>query len=164
MTKEPAWIAVGRTLIGTQEIRGPKHNGWIVNMWKRLGAWFRDDETAWCGGFVGHCMDAVGLPIPKAFYRAAAWKGYGRTLTAARVGCIGVKSRAGGNHVFFIIGETRGGKYYKVLHGNAGDMVCIGDIAKASVDALQWPNGVYLPPLGTPLPEYPAGTISTREG
>ncbi len=159
---EPRWVTFGRSKVGEREIVGPKHNGWIVAGWKRLGAgWFVDDETPWCGNFVAQCMEAAGLPWPKEFARAKAWAIYGRALSAAVVGAIGVKSRAGGGHVFIIIGETPDGRSFKVIEGNANNMVRIGDIPKAVVEAIRWPVNVPVP-FGK-LPVLAAGVIAGSE-
>lgn len=161
-TMDPAWVTAARTKIGEREIPGTKNNPWIVSNWQRLGAkWFNDDETPWCGNFAAWALDAAGRPYPKEFPRAASFSTYG-TACAAQVGAIGVKSRVGGNHVFFIVGQTPDKMYYKALGGNQGDMVSIMDILKTSVDAIRWPAGAPIP--ATPyLPTLPKGTVSTKE-
>jgi uncharacterized protein (TIGR02594 family) len=160
---EPAWVAEGRRLLGTREIPGPKHNGWIAAGWARLGAgWFNDDETPWCGFFVAHCMDAAGLPYPKGgrFASAAAWADYGHA-SRPQLGAIAVKKRKGGNHVFFIVGETGDRRFFKALGGNQGNMVSIVDIPKAEVFAIRWPDGVR--EMNLPLPLMPRGTMAGSE-
>lgn len=159
---DPAWVAQARTKIGEREIPGSKNNPWIVSNWQRLGAkWFNDDETPWCGNFIAWALDAAGLPYPKEFPRAASFATYG-TACAAQLGAIGVKARQGGNHVFFIVGQTPDKMYYKCLGGNQGNAVNIMDILKTSVDAIRWPSGVPVP--ATPyLPTLPKGTISVNE-
>lgn len=145
---EPAWVRYGRTKIGEREIVGPNHNSWIAKGWARLGAaWFNDDETPWCGFFVADCMNAAGLPYPGKgmFARAAEWRTYGVSLGKAVVGAIGVKARVGGGHVFFIVGESVDGRYYKALGGNQSNAVSIVDILKTDVDAIRWPAGVAIP-------------------
>lgn len=142
---DPAWIVAARSKLGEREIPGSKDNPWIVGFWQRLGAkWFNDDETPWCGGFVAWCLNEAGLPYPKEFPRAASFKTYG-TACPAQVGAIGVKARKGGNHVFFIVGQTNDRLFYKALGGNQGNMVSIIDIRKTDVDAIRWPPGVSLP-------------------
>lgn len=161
---EPAWIVAARSKIGEREIPGSKDNPWIVGFWQRLGAkWFNDDETPWCGGFVAWCLNEAGLTFPKEFPRAASFKTYG-VACPAQLGAIGVKARTGGNHVFFIVGETPDGLYYKALGGNQGNAVNIMDIRKTDVDAIRWPAGVPLVPRGQMvLPTLPRGTISKNE-
>ena len=159
---DPPWIAQARTKIGEREIVGSKNNPWIVSTWQRLGAkWFNDDETPWCGNFVAWALDAAGLPYPKEFPRAASYSTHG-VACAAQLGAIGVKSRVGGNHVFFIVGQTPDKIYYKALGGNQGDMVSIIDIKKVDVDAIRWPAGSNVP-ANIFLPTLPAGKVSTKE-
>jgi len=159
---EPLWIIEGRRHIGEREIPGVRHSAFVLSFWRRWAPWFTTDETPWCGGFIAHCIDAAGLPIPGKgeFARALSWASYGEACPA-QPGAIGVKKRQGGNHVYFIIGETPDKRFYKVLHGNASNMVCIGDIAKSDTFAIRWPLGVPQP--RAPLPQMAAGTISTNE-
>ena len=161
---EPSWIGIARAQIGEREITGPKHNSWIANGWRRLGAsWFNDDETPWCGFFMADCLDKAGLPYPKNFPAAASFRDWGEA-TAPQLGAIGVKARKGGNHVFFIVGETPDKAYYKALGGNQGNMVSIVDIRKDQVDAVRWPKGAAQVPLTRRvLPILPRGTISGSE-
>lgn len=164
---EPKWVTVGRALIGQGEIPGPQHNSWISKGWARLGApWFNDDETPWCGFFVAHCLEAAGMPYPGKgqFARALAWQTYGRGLISPAVGAIGVKGRKGGGHVFFIIGETADKRFFKVIEGNANNMVRIGDVAKSDVLAVRWPPAEFIAlPLDRTLPVMPRGTIASSE-
>lgn len=160
---DPPWIRVGRSLIGVKEIPGPQNNTWIASGWARLGAtWLNTDESPWCGFYVAHCLDAVSLSYPKGgqFARALAWRSYG-VACSARLGAIGVKERKGGGHVFFIVGITPDGLYYKALQGNADNMVQIGDIKVSDVVAIRWPTGIELVNLG--LPVLPRGVTATTE-
>lgn len=153
---EPKWVAVARALIGTKEIPGPGNNPIIVGFWQRLGArWLKSDLDPWCGGLIAHCMHAAGLPYPKEYPRAASWATYGVALGKAVYGAIGVKRRRGGNHVFFIVGETEDKRFFKALGGNQGDQVSIVDIPKSEVYAIRWPAGV--PVRMDPLPVKRAG-------
>jgi len=161
---DPAWIKAARSKIGEREIKGPSHNGWIAKGWRRLGVtWFVDDETPWCGYFVADCLNAASLPYPKNFPSAASFRDYG-VACPAQLGAIGVKARKGGNHVFFIVGETADGRFFKALGGNQGNAVSIMDILKSDVDAIRWPPGVPLVPRSEiALPVLPAGIISENE-
>jgi uncharacterized protein (TIGR02594 family) len=163
MMNDPPWLPPARALIGTREIPGPASNAAIVAWWARLHApWFNADSVPWCGLFVAHCLDAAGLPYPGggAFARALRWATWGVPVTA-RLGAIGVKARQGGGHVFFIVGETPDGRFFKALGGNQGDRVSIVDIPKAAVVAIRWPQGAV--PGDAVLPIMPAGTVSQKE-
>lgn len=157
---DPTWILIGKRLIGLREIPGAEHNKTIISWWRKGAAWYNDDETPWCGAFVKHCMETSGLPYPTNFPSAASWGDYGISVSA-QVGAIGVKKRKGGNHVFFIIGETDDGVYFKVLEGNANNMVRIGDIRKTDVYSIRWPAAVGQ--MRIPLPTMPKGTVSVSE-
>src|SRR6478735_4519617 len=69
---ECPWLAEARKYIGQKEIAGPRHNSWIVSLWKKLKLAFNDDETPWCAGFVGFCLEAVGIQST----RSAAARSY----------------------------------------------------------------------------------------
>ena len=56
MMSELAWVAEARKHIGLAEVAGKQHNGTIVNWLIKLGAWWRDDESPWCGTFVVFCL------------------------------------------------------------------------------------------------------------
>jgi len=157
------WIVAARSKLGTREIPGPQSNSWIVDTFHKLGAtWYNGDDTPWCASFVGWCMQEAGLPtLGWKSVQAKAWADYGMALNVARYGCIGVKSRTGGGHVFFIVGETPDKRFYKALGGNQGNMVSIVDIAKSDVMALRWPPGTMVP--NTALPVLPKGTTGASE-
>lgn len=157
------WIDKGRSRLGQREIVGPQNNNWIAKGWAVLGAsWFNNDETPWCGFFVGWSLHEAGLPIPGGgeFARAKRWATWG-TEVSPRFGAIGVKSRSGGGHVFFIVGETPDGQYYKALGGNQGNQVSITDIRKSDVIAVRWPQGA--PVVNIPLPKMARGTTNVSE-
>lgn len=158
---ELPWIANARSKLGRKEIVGPTNNKWIAEGWAKLKAgWFNDDETPWCGFFVADCLNDVGLPYPKNFPSAASFATYG-TPCSPRMGAIGVKARVGGNHVFFIVGETADKLYYKALGGNQGNMVSIMDIRKSDVNHIRWPQNA--PPDLIGLPVCQKGTVSRNE-
>lgn len=159
---EPKWLVAARSKIGQREIVGPKHNPWIADGWAKLKAgWYNSDETPWCGFFVAWALNEAKLPYPKSFPAAASFRDYG-VACAAQVGAIGVKTRKGGNHVFFIVGQTSDRMYYKALGGNQSNMVNIMDIAKSDVDAIRWPPGQSIP-IAPLLPIMAKGKISVNE-
>jgi uncharacterized protein (TIGR02594 family) len=156
---EPAWVTAARLSIGQREIKGAKHNPWIVRMWRKA-PWFKDDETPWCGGALFDWMDQAGIAAPKEYPRAAAWADWG-VPCKPQLGAVGVKRRTGGNHVFLIVGETADRIFFKALGGNQSDGVCIIDIRKSDTFAIRWPAGV--PQALLPLPILPAGPIGASE-
>lgn len=158
---EPAWLIEARSLMGTKEIPGPKHNSWIAGQWAKLGAsWFNDDETPWCGLFVAHCMQVAGQPFPGKgqFARALAWNDWGKPCGLI-LGAVCVFGRSGGGHVGFLVGESADRLY--VLGGNQSNAVNIMPIAKARLVGTRWPAAL---PLGTAKPaRMSGGVVSVNE-
>ena len=169
---ELEWVAVGRSKIGTFEIKGAKHNPVIVAMWElafqatNQKLWIKDDETAWCGGFAAYCLAKANLSkhIPKDFYRAKAWAEAGTSLNKPAYGCIVVFARNGGGHVGIVVGKDQKGNIM-VLGGNQSDAVNIKPFAVDRVLAYRW-CGTQKLPLATryALPLLNSnGQVSTNE-
>lgn len=144
MTTEPLWLEHARSHLGLKEIPGPKHNPTIVKWLVKLKAWWQDDETPWCGTFVAHCFDAVGLKPAKNWFRAKAWLEWG-VAVAPRLGAVAVFDRKGGGHVGFLVGETA--TTYAVLGGNQGNAVNVMSLAKERLRGCRWPAGVSKSPV-----------------
>ncbi len=141
------WFEIADSLIGTREIVGPKHNPTILAWAKKLGSKvlgiaITDDETAWCGLFVAHCMSEAGIAPAPIAVRASSWETWGSNLRADRLapGAVLVFKRPGGGHVGFYVGEDA--TTYHVLGGNQSNMVNITRIAKDRCIARRWPRGV----------------------
>lgn len=166
------WVANARKMIGTKEIKGTAHNKQILHMldsaFKATGqkTWIADDETPWCGTFVGYVMAESGLNkhIPKDFYRARAWESAGTKLDKPAYGCVVVFSRQGGGHVGIVVGRDNHGNIM-VLGGNQGDMVCIKPFARSRVTAYRWCGTQPHPsPVRYDLPILTSdGKLSTNE-
>ncbi len=137
----PRWMRTAKSFDGLREVVGPKHNTTILSWLAKLGAWWRNDETPWCGVFVAHCMEEAGLPYPKMYMRAKAWSDYGSLLRRDRLapGAILVFDRTGGGHVGFYVGEDAG--HYYVLGGNQGNAVNVMKLGKSRLVASRWPKG-----------------------
>lgn len=157
---EPEWFKIARSYNGLREVPGPKHNPVILRWLEKLNAWWRDDETPWCGVFVAHCMQASKLPYPKLYMRAKAWSDYGARLQPHLLapGAILVFDRAGGGHVGFYVGEDA--THYHVLGGNQANAVNIMRLAKGRLTASRWPKGE--PVVGKPV-YLKGGEVSSNE-
>ena len=144
----PRWMEIAKGYVGLKEIPGKRHNSTILSWLAKLGAWWRDDETPWCGVFVAHCMREAGLPVPQYWMRARAWADYGANLRSTHVapGAILVFARQGGGHVGFYAGEDA--SFFYVLGGNQSNSVNVAKIAKARCIAIRWPRGE--PVIGGP--------------
>jgi len=160
MSTAPRWLRTAYSFEGLRETPGPRHNATILGWLTRLRAWWRDDETPWCGVFVAHCMQEAGLPYPRLYMRAKAWSDYGALLRPDRLapGAILVFNRAGGGHVGFYVGEDTG--HYYVLGGNQSNAVNVMKLGKSRLVASRWPRGV--PVVGKPV-HMKGGMVSTNE-
>lgn len=128
---------LARTFIGTKEIPGPRDNPVIVDLAKTVGdEWVKDDETAWCGAFVGAMLVKSGL-YTKDQVRAGTngnplgarnWLKFGRKISEPQEGDLVIFWRGDPNgwqgHVGFYVGTVRNGDI-KVLGGNQSNSVSI---------------------------------------
>jgi uncharacterized protein (TIGR02594 family) len=145
---EPIWIAAARQHIGLREIPGaptePKIAGWL----KKLGAWWADDSTPWCGTFVAAVMQSCSIPHAKAWYRAKAWLEWGQRVMYPALGAVVVFDRTGGGHVAIIVGQDNNGRLL-CIGGNQGDAVSIAPFDRSRVLGYRWPPGEPLPVIAT---------------
>lgn len=164
-------VAVARKYIGLKEIKGVKHHPTILALTVKAFAatgkksWINDDETPWCGSFLGGVFAEAGLgkKIPKEFYRAREWESAGTKLTRPAYGCVVTFTRDGGGHVGLVVGKTKTGML-KVLGGNQSDAVNIADFDPKRVTSYRWVSAGVVPhDHRYDLPVLPAGRISTNE-
>jgi uncharacterized protein (TIGR02594 family) len=121
---KPAWIIEAEKHIGLKEIKGPDHAPKIIQWLIKLKAWWKDDETPWCGVFVAACLKETGIAIPKHWYRAKAYLDWGREIRVPCYGCIAIFERQGGGHVGFVVGIDQFDRLL-VLGGNQGNQVSV---------------------------------------
>lgn len=149
------WVATAERELGQKEVAGLKAaNPRIMDYHRaaRFGA--KDDsesDNAWCGSFVAWVMSQHGYTPPKYAYRAKAWAGFGATVKKPVYGAICVKSRSGGGHVAFIVGQSRDEKYYYMLGGNQDDAVSITRYRASIWETFVFPPGAV---PGNTLPVY----------
>lgn len=145
---ELAWIAEARKHIGLKENTSKTaHNPTILAWLERMGqfsgearAWWREDETPWCGLFVGVCLGEAGRFVVKEWYRAREWESPLMTeLARPAYGCLVTFTRDGGGHVGFVVGEDARGNLM-VLGGNQSNAVSIAPFAKSRVTGYFWPS------------------------
>lgn len=118
----PDYLIAAFRDVGLSETKGTKHNRRIVGWLEMLGAWWRDDETPWCGVALAAWMRETANPYPKEYYRAKQWADYGEAC-GVRYGAIAVLERKGGGHVGIVTGISNAGKYIRLIGGNQNDMV-----------------------------------------
>jgi uncharacterized protein (TIGR02594 family) len=142
---EPVWMREARRFIGITEIPGSKSNTVIMGWAKKLGgwiaSWYQNDDTPWCGLFIGNVI-ATTLPkepLPANPLGALNWKRFGQPGRIAR-GAILVFERSGGGHVGIYVGEDR--THYHVLGGNQDNAVSIARVKKGRLvdGGVRWPK------------------------
>lgn len=147
-TDELPWIAEARKYIGLQENTSKtEHNPVIIAMIDRMGlfsaesrAWWRDDETPWCGLFVGYTLGESGRYVVREWFRAKSWESQQLTkLDRPAYGCIVTFTRVGGGHVGFVVGADAAGNLM-VLGGNQANKVSIAPFATSRVTGYFWPS------------------------
>ena len=165
--QDPVWFTEAKKHIGQREIAGARHNPLIVRWWAAISAPFRDDETPWCAGYVGGCLEAVGIKSSRsAMARSYTRWGLG---VAPAVGAIVVFWRgspgAASGHVGFVVGKDQFGRLM-VLGGNQGNEVNIKPFSLDRVLGYRWPAGHALPEPGS-VKDLPVvrsdGRVSTNE-
>jgi uncharacterized protein (TIGR02594 family) len=138
MMKELPWIDEGRKHIGLREdVSHSQHHPTVVQWLNAMGkftgeanAWWRDDETPWCGLFVGYCLGVSGRFVVREWYRASAWQTPQMTrILRPAYGSIVVMARTGGGHVGFVVGVDQRGNIM-VLGGNQGNAVSIAPFSR----------------------------------
>ena len=144
---ELSWVEEARKHIGLREVKGARHSPSIVAWLEKMGsfsdeekAWWREDESAWCGLFTGYCLGVSDRFVVSNWYRALAWQSPMLTkLSAPAYGCIVTFNRKGGGHVGFVVGVDKNG-YLMVLGGNQSDQVSIVPFHPDRVSGLYWPS------------------------
>lgn len=132
------WVQAARQDIGLRELPGAPTAPRISRMLSTLGAWWRDDETPWCGVAEAAWFTEAGITPPDKWYRAKEWLTWGTSLLAPLVGCVVVFERVGGGHVGLVVGFDDLNRLL-VLGGNQGDKVCIAPFDRARVAGFRWP-------------------------
>lgn len=135
---EPYWLTIARHHLGTAEIPGKETAPQIAKWLRELRAWWSDDETPWCGTFVGAVMRESSIAPARHWYRAKDWLNWGVPLDDAAPGCVVVYDRAGGGHVGFAVALDVSGRIL-TLGGNQGNRVSIAPFERWRVLGYRWP-------------------------
>ncbi len=147
---EPKWLQKARSDVGVREIPGsltaPRIAGWLA----KLKAWWKDDETPWCGAAVAGWMLEADVTVPQHWYRAKGWLDWGQPMDVPAPGCVVVFSRTGGGHVGLVVAEDGHGRLL-VLGGNQGNAVNIAPFDRSRVVGYRWPSEHPLPLEGLPV-------------
>lgn len=139
------WMEEAWKWNGLKEIPGGKHNPTILSWWEKLSLPFRDDETAWCAGYVGGVLASRGLPTTKSA-SARSYESYGTKIAKPCYGCIVVFWRGSKSgwmgHVAFVVGQASNGDLF-CLGGNQSDSVNVSRFSRDRVLSYRWPAGSY---------------------
>ena len=140
--KVPPWLSIARSYEGLEEIVGGEHNPEILRFWELCGLPFKDDETPWCAGFVGGCLEQCGINSSRSGM-ARSYLKWGRPIDEPIKGCIVVFWRGSVNspsgHVGFFMGKPNNIHIY-CLGGNQGNRVCIKKYPAARVLGYRLPT------------------------
>lgn len=132
-------------LYGTTEIVGPQSNPVIMGWAKELKlSQYTNDDTAWCGLYLGIVMKRADREVVKDPLWARNWAKFGVESKTPMLGDVLVFERGNGGHVGFYVGETA--TSFHVLGGNQGNAVSIVLIAKSRLIACRRPP-YHTPPL-----------------
>lgn len=157
MSKQPKFAPIEEAFkhVGLHEIKGPKHNAEILKWLEHLGAWWKDDETPWCGVFVAWCLKSAGIKYPKMWMQALAYLEGGAKLNKPCYGCVAIKKRKGGGHVCFVVGRDKKTGKLVCLGGNQSDQVCLALYDQSDFEQFRWYGKTSTPlPIRYELPEY----------
>ena len=159
------WIDTAQVEIGQKETAGVKVNPRILEYFKASKFWGEDDtgaKNAWCGSFAAWVLMKHGFTPPKNSFRAKAWLNFGQSLDKPVYGALGIKTRTGGGHVSFIVGQSTDGAYYYMLGGNQGDAVNVTKYAASVWSGFVFPTGAVL--SGTvPIYDGTAGLAGSEQ-
>jgi uncharacterized protein (TIGR02594 family) len=148
------WIDTAQVEIGQRETPGATANPRILEYFKASKFWGEDDtgaKNAWCGSFAAWVMTKHGFIPPRNSFRAKEWLNFGQRLEMPAYGALGIKTRTGGGHVSFVVGQSKDGAYYYMLGGNQDNAVNVKKYAASVWSGFVFPAGV-LP--GATLPIY----------
>jgi uncharacterized protein (TIGR02594 family) len=142
----PPWLARMNAILGLYEFQGGADNPAILAMAKACGGsiarGYKHDSIPWCALTVNYVLITCGLPGDDSLW-ALDFRAYGKPISGPAVGAIATKTRAGGGHVFLVVGRSPDGRIVG-RGGNQSDMVC-DEIFDPAVLKYNWPSGYPLP-------------------
>lgn len=120
------WMKTALNEMGESEVSGSKANPRILAYFKASKFWGTDDsggQNAWCGSFVSWVMKQNNVEPVKNAFRAKEWASFGKKIDKPLYGAIGIKTRRGGGHVAFVVGQSADGNSLFMLGGNQNNTV-----------------------------------------
>lgn len=154
------WLIEAARHIGLNQGVGRANNQTIMDWADDLDIGFADDETPWCGLFVGHCVGSA-LPndtLPANLLGARQWLRFGIPCMP-QLGAVMVFWRGDRNgwqgHVAFYWAND--GTHFHVLGGNQSDKVSVTRIPHNRLLDARWPAS--LPTRGITRKASPEGAL-----
>lgn len=135
-------MKLARDLLGTREVSGPTGNPKIMEMYRSVcHDWVKDDSTAWCAAFVGHCLEKSGIRSTRLL-TARSYLSFGQEIepSKAREGDIVIFTRghsAWQGHVAFYVSQTA--TQIRVLGGNQSNAVTMANYPKSRLIGVRRP-------------------------
>jgi uncharacterized protein (TIGR02594 family) len=162
------WFQEARRLLGVREDTTSGSNPVILDWASDAGIPYKNDDIAWCGLFVAHCVGSTLTTeaLPGNPLGAQSWLRFGAPCTV-RPGAVMVfwreKPTSWKGHVGFYAGEDN--VAYHILGGNQSDKVSIARIKKDRLlpNGIRWPATVPLS-SGGPVKVAANGVLSRYEG
>ncbi|RZF90065.1 TIGR02594 family protein [Pseudoalteromonas sp. CO302Y] len=149
------WMKTAYAEVGETEVAGKKANPRILEYFKASKFWGTDDsggQNAWCGSFVAWVMQQNNMDPVKNAFRAKERINFGKPISKPVYGAIGIKSRKGGGHVAFVVGQSVDGNYLYMLGGNQSSSVNVAKYKKDVWDDFVVPTS--FDSLSASLPIY----------
>ncbi|WP_230531118.1 NlpC/P60 family protein [Microvirga roseola] len=163
------WYHEAIRLTGVREIAGKQHSPTILKWLERLKAPWRDDETAWCGTFVGWCIATTlpNEPLPDNPFGARNWMKFGKPIKEPARGAVAVFWRGKRNgwqgHVGFVEAVATDGAAVLVRGGNQGNAVSLSWLSTDRLLGYRWLATAPLPDASRIPVSAVGGRLSTNE-
>ena len=161
----PPWLEVAEHELdqGVAELAGDAADPRILEYMRSTTFHPTSDEVPWCAGFVGWCLEAVGLE-PTRSAAARSYLRWGQRIGPPAHGCVVVLRRgpapwpgpeviAAPGHVGFLVGKASR-REILILGGNQSDAVTVRPFDASRVLAHVWPRS---------LPAMPESGSAPRE-
>jgi uncharacterized protein (TIGR02594 family) len=162
--KKPKWIKIAYKEIGTKEYKGKASNKAVERYHSVAGYPNWSDDVPWCASFVSFVMVKAGYTeLPKYPARAKSWLNFGKRLINPVYGSIAVKSRHGGGHVTFVVGQSSDGNILYCLGGNQNDAVNIKRYRKSDFIAFVVPKDYDFSMRNIPIMNKKGKIVSVKE-
>jgi uncharacterized protein (TIGR02594 family) len=144
LPSDPRWLKAAFKDLGLHEIRGPRHNARVLEMFRIAGHdEIHDDETAWCSAAENTWMVESGIRGTGSL-AARSWLAWGKKLDTSKTiprGAVlifrrGTSSYQG--HVCTLLEDM--GEFLKVIGGNQSDAVTVTTMRRAPLIGARWPD------------------------